>query len=88
MELDFSPDHERIVENSAVHSNGAVNFRVNNGGGSDNHALCQVMIFAFFGNLPRETQIVVLKFFKASGERNVAGADLAFFVFNNGVHGD
>ena len=36
----FTPDQEGIVENAAVHTYGAVQLCVDNGGGADNHAVC------------------------------------------------
>ena len=33
-----APDDKRIIENAAVHADGSVDFRVDNGGCADNHA--------------------------------------------------
>ena len=34
-----APDNERIIENAAVHADGSVDFRVDNGGCADDHTV-------------------------------------------------
>ena len=44
----FAPDDEWIVENAAVHADSAVDFGIHDGGGADDHAARQVVIFTAF----------------------------------------
>ena len=54
----FAPDDKRIVENAAVHAHGAVYFGIHNGGCAYDHAFGQIVIFAAFGCLARQAQVV------------------------------
>lgn len=40
----FAPDDKRVVENTAVHTDGTVNFGIHDGGGADDHAVGQVVV--------------------------------------------
>jgi len=83
----FSPNHKRIVEDSAVHAHRAVNFRVDYGGSSNHHALRKVVIPASLGNLACQLKVVAVEFLDVVIERHIARAYLAGFVLNNCVHG-
>ena len=77
----FAPDDEWIVENAAVHADGAVDLGIHDGGGADDHAARQVVIFTAFHYFVCQPQVVGAELCKIGGKRHVAGADLAGFVF-------
>ena len=56
--LIFVPDEEWIVENAAVHADGPVDFGIHDGGGADDHAVRQVVIFTALCRLARQAQII------------------------------
>lgn len=62
----FAPDDKRIVENAAVHADCAVDFGIHNGGGADDHAVSQVVIFTVFRNCARQPQVVGVELRKAA----------------------
>lgn len=69
----FAPNEKRIVENAAVHADCAVDFGIHNGGGADDHAVGQVVIFTAFRNCARQLQVVGVELCKIGGKRHVAG---------------
>ena len=50
----FSPDQEWVVENSAVHSDSAVDLCVHDGRGTNGHVRGQIVAFTAFRNLARK----------------------------------
>ena len=54
----FAPDEEWVVENAAVHADGAVDLGIHDGGGADDHAVGQVVVFAALCRLARQAQII------------------------------
>ena len=81
----FAPDDERVVENAAVHADSPVDFGIHNGGCTDHHAVCQIVIFAAFRHLACQAQIVNVEPGKTVREGHIAGADLTGLVFHNGI---
>lgn len=73
----FAPNHERIVEYTAVHTHGAVDFVLRQSGGADYHAVRQVVVLARLGDLPGEPQVIVVETVQIVGKWDVARADLA-----------
>ena len=84
----FAPDDEWIVENAAVHAGGAVDLGIHDGGGADDHAVGQIVIFTAFSNFVCQQQVVSAELRKVGAKRHIAGADLAGFVFYDSVHRD
>lgn len=84
----FAPDDEWIVENAAVHAGGAVDLGIHDGGGADDHAVGQIVIFTDFRYFVCQPQVVSAELRKVGGKRHIAGADLAGFVFYDSVHRD
>ena len=82
----FAPNKKRVVENAAVHADSTVNLGIHNGGGADDHAVGQIMVFATFRNCARQSQIVGVELRKAVRKRHITGADLAGFVFHDRVY--
>ena len=77
-----SPDEERVIENSAVHTNSTVDFRMNDSRRAYYHAVVrQVEILTCFCYLGRVFQILSVKLVKVFQIENVAGTDLPHFVF-------
>ena len=62
----FAPDDEWIVENAAVHADGAVDLGIHDGGGADDHAARQVVIFTAFRNCARQPQVVGIELRKVA----------------------
>lgn len=56
-----APDDKGIVENSAVHSHGGFKLCVNDSGCADGHFVMYIVIFAAFGNLCCQAEIITLK---------------------------
>ena len=56
--LIFAPDDEWIVENAAVHADGTVDLGIHDGGGADDHAVGQVVVFTVFRCLVCQAQII------------------------------
>ena len=57
-----APDQKRIVENPAVHTHGAVDLGIHDGGGADDHAaLGQIPVLAAVRNLPGIGEIVLVE---------------------------
>ena len=77
----FAPDDEWIVKNTAVHADGAVDLGIHDGGGADDHAVGQIVIFTAFRYFVCQPQVVGAELRKVGGERHIAGADLVGFVF-------
>ena len=84
----FAPDQERIVEYAAVHTHGAVYFILRQRRGADDHAISQVMVRTCLGHLPGQAQIVVVELPQVIGKGNVARADLAPPVGDDGIDRD
>ena len=51
-----APDEKGIVENAAVHADRAVKLGIHDGGGADDHAVRQVVVFAAFRSCLRQAQ--------------------------------
>ena len=83
-----APDQERIVEHAAVHAHGPVDRVLRQRRGADHHAVCQVVVLARLGDLPREPQVVVVEAEQIIGKRKVARADLAPPVGDDGIDRD
>ena len=83
-----APDHERIVENTAVHAHRTVDLILRQSGGADHHAVCQVVVLARFGHLPRKPQIVVVEPPQIVRKGNVARTHLAPPIDDDGIDGD
>ena len=77
----FAPNDKRVVENTAVHADGTVNLGIHDGGGADDHAVGQVVVFTAFRNCARQAQVIGIELRKVGGKRHIAGTDLAGFVF-------
>ena len=56
-----APDDKGIVENSAVHSHSSIKLRINNSGCADYHFVMYIVIFAAFGNLCCQAEIITLE---------------------------
>ena len=82
----FAPDEKRIVENAAVHADGAVDLGIHDGGGADDHAVGQIVIFTAFRNCARQPQVVGIELRKVGGKRHIAGTDFVVFVLHDSVH--
>ena len=81
-----APEQEGVVEDTAVHTNNAVNFSVHNGRSADDHGVFrQVTVLAALGHLGGVSQIVFVEFSQIIGIENVAGADFTGFVLDDGV---
>ena len=50
----------------AVHADRAVDLGIHNGGGADDHAVGQVVIFTVFRNCVRQLQVVGIELHKAT----------------------
>ena len=82
-----APEDKGIVENAAVHAYNAVDFCIHNGGSADDHAVFgQVIVLAGLGDLGGVGEIIAVELCQIIGMENVAGADFAGFVFDDGVY--
>ena len=50
----FAPNQKRIIEHAAIHAYRPVYLVLCKGRRTDDHAICQVMVLAVFGNLLRQ----------------------------------
>ena len=82
----FTPNEKRAVENTAVHADSSIDFRIYDGGGADDHAFDQVIVRTAFRNLSRQAQIVHIELRKTGAEWYITGADLAVFVLHDSVY--
>ena len=81
-----APEQEGVVIDTAVHAYHAVNFRIHNGGGTDDHAVFrQIPVGAGFRHLSGIFQVFPVKSFRIIRIQNIAGTDFAGFVFDDGV---
>ena len=46
------------------------------------------MVFAGFGDLPGQAQVVLIELPEFAGEGHIAGADLSFYILHDSVHCD
>ena len=76
----FSPDHERIVENTAVHPYGSVYIIFNECRCPYDHAFCQIMIYAVFGCMACELEIDVIELLQIRRKWYVARVYLSVSV--------
>ena len=84
-----APDQKGIVENTAVHSYGTVDFGVDDGRGADDHAgFGQIPVLTAFCHLGSVGEIVPVKLIQISGEQEIAGTDFSVFIFYNGIYGN
>jgi len=72
-----APDDEGVVEDAAVHADGAVNIILRQGRCADYHTVGDVVVLTRSGYLPRQPQIVGVEALQVVGERYVAGTYLA-----------
>lgn len=84
----FSPNQERIVENSAVHPHCAINIIIHQRRGTDDHALCQVMVSATVGHLPGQPHVITMEQRQLFRKRDVAGTYFSIPVGYDCIHGD
>ena len=77
----FAPNEKRVVENTAVHADSSVDFRIYDGGGADDHAFDQIMVRTAFRNLSRQAQIVRIEFCKAGAEWYISQELTSPFLF-------
>ena len=64
----FSPYDERIVKNTAVHAHGAIQLRIDNGGGSDDHAARgEVSVLCGFGGPGGILQVIPVELIPVVG---------------------
>ena len=67
-----TPNQERIVKNAAVHAHGPVKLRIHDGGGADDHAVCNIVIGAGLCSGAGQIQIIGVEFCNFRAERNIA----------------
>ena len=80
------PDNEGIIENAAVHTDCSVDFRIYDGGSTNDHAVFgQISVLTACGDLRRMLQILLIELIQIGVTGQVAGADFAFFIFHDGI---
>ena len=82
----FSPYHKGVVEYAAIHTDRSVYIGLGKRGGTDDHAVGQIVVFAALGNLPRQCEIISIEFRQIPGERNIAGTYFTGFVGYDGIY--
>lgn len=81
-----APDEKRIVEYAIVHTNCTAYFILSQGGGSDDHAIHQIMVDAALCDLPGKLQVSAVEQRQIIGKRYIARANFPLPVHNDGVH--
>ena len=83
-----APDHERVVEYPAVHSDCTVNVILDQSRSADDHAVGDVVIRAALRHLACQMQVIAVELEQVFRERDVAGTHLTFTVCDNGIDGN
>lgn len=84
-----SPDQKRIIENTAVHTDSAVYFRIDDRRRADHHTFAgKIPVPTGVGDLGGVCQIFPIERVQVVRKQNVAGTDLPVFVFDDRVYGD
>ena len=83
-----APNDKRIIVNSAVHTNGTVDFCIYNRRCANHHTVRQVPVLAAVSNLHGVSQVILIELRQIFREENIAGADFSFFVLHNSIHGN
>ena len=81
-----APDHEGVIENTAVHAHRTIDLRIYNGGCTDHHTCFgQISVLTGLRYLPSILQVICIELLQIIRLQNIAGAYLSRFILDDGI---